>query len=114
MAADFPQSVKNEARRQLDAMRRGAVQIYTEEELLAKIATAIHQKWSLRIKLGMDPTAPPEGGPPGPATDAAAVHRAAPDSSRAAAVVRWSGKRFACCFHSAAVASMARAVAPSR
>ncbi|MCX5648822.1 MAG: tyrosine--tRNA ligase, partial [Planctomycetota bacterium] len=35
-----------------------AVQIYTEEELLAKLARAIHEQRPLRVKLGMDPTAP--------------------------------------------------------
>jgi len=39
-------------------LRRGAVQIFTEEELLGKLARAVHQKRPLRIKLGMDPTAP--------------------------------------------------------
>ena len=58
MAQDIPESAKGEARRQLDLLRRGAVQIYTEEELLGKLARAVHLKRPLRIKLGMDPTAP--------------------------------------------------------
>ena len=58
MAQDIPESAKGEARRQLDLLRRGAVQIYTEEELLGKLARADHLKRPLRIKLGMDPTAP--------------------------------------------------------
>jgi len=56
--AELPQSVRDEARRQLDALRRGAVQIFTEEELLGKLARSIHNGRPLRIKLGMDPTAP--------------------------------------------------------
>jgi tyrosyl-tRNA synthetase len=56
--ADIPQAVKDEAKRQLDLLRRGAVQVYTDEELLRKLARAIIEKRSLRIKLGMDPTAP--------------------------------------------------------
>ncbi|MBM4018609.1 MAG: tyrosine--tRNA ligase, partial [Planctomycetes bacterium] len=58
--ADLPQSVKDEAARQLEALRRGAVQIFTEAELLGKLARAIASgaKNPLRVKLGMDPTAP--------------------------------------------------------
>jgi len=58
MAKDIPESAMREARRQLDLLRRGAVQIYTEQELLGKLARAVHLKQPLRIKLGMDPTAP--------------------------------------------------------
>ena len=55
---DFPQTVRTEAARQLDVLRRGAVEIYTEDELLAKLAASIHEGRPLRVKLGMDPTAP--------------------------------------------------------
>jgi len=58
VAEEIPQASKDEAQRQLDALRRGAVQIYTEPELLGKLARAINDKRPLRIKLGMDPTAP--------------------------------------------------------
>jgi len=58
MAKDIPESAMREARRQVDLLRRGAVQIYTEQELLGKLARAVHLKQPLRIKLGMDPTAP--------------------------------------------------------
>jgi len=51
-------NARDAARRQLNALRRGAVQIYTEEELLAKLARSIYSKKPLRVKLGMDPTAP--------------------------------------------------------
>jgi len=58
MAKDIPESARREGARQLEVLRRGAVQIYTEEELLGKLARAVHSKRPLRIKLGMDPTAP--------------------------------------------------------
>jgi tyrosyl-tRNA synthetase len=54
----IPQAVRDEAKRQLDLLKRGAVQIYTEPELLAKLERSILSKKPLRIKLGMDPTAP--------------------------------------------------------
>ena len=54
----IPQAAKDEAARQLDLLKRGAVQIYTENELLTKLERAVHAKKPLRIKLGMDPTAP--------------------------------------------------------
>jgi len=55
---DFPQSVRDEAERQLAALRRGAVEIYTEDDLRDKLAAAVHEERPLRVKLGMDPTAP--------------------------------------------------------
>ncbi len=54
----LPQSVKDEASRQLDVLRRGAVGIYTEAALQAKLARSVAEGRPLRIKLGMDPTAP--------------------------------------------------------
>jgi tyrosyl-tRNA synthetase len=56
--AELPQSARDEAKRQLEVLRRGAVQTFTEEELLGKLARSVHQGRPLRIKLGMDPTAP--------------------------------------------------------
>ncbi len=55
---DFPKGVRDEAERQLDALRRGAVEIYTDHDLRDKLAAAVHQGRPLRVKLGMDPTAP--------------------------------------------------------
>jgi len=55
---DFPKRVRDEAERQLGALRRGAVEIYTEDDLRAKLAGAFHAGRPLRVKLGMDPTAP--------------------------------------------------------
>ncbi len=57
-SANIPQAAQDEAKRQLEALRRGAVQIYTEEELLGKLARSIAAGRPLRVKLGMDPTAP--------------------------------------------------------
>jgi len=54
----IPKAAREEAKRQLQTLRRGAVQIYTEQELETKLASAIHAKRPLRVKLGMDPTAP--------------------------------------------------------
>jgi tyrosyl-tRNA synthetase len=54
----IPKAAQDEAKNQLEALRRGAVQIYTEDELAAKLARSIHSGKPLRIKLGMDPTAP--------------------------------------------------------
>jgi len=54
----IPEPAKKEALRQLAALRRGAVQIYTEDELCGKLARAVHERRPLRVKLGMDPTAP--------------------------------------------------------
>ncbi|MCX5653655.1 MAG: tyrosine--tRNA ligase, partial [Planctomycetota bacterium] len=56
--AELPQSARDEAKRQLEVLRRGAVQTFTEEELLGKLARSVDQGRPLRIKLGMDPTAP--------------------------------------------------------
>ena len=58
MTDPLPQSAKDEALRQLQMLRRGAVQIYTEDELCGKLARAVAARRPLRIKLGMDPTAP--------------------------------------------------------
>jgi tyrosyl-tRNA synthetase len=55
---NLPPSAKDEALRQLRELRRGAVQIYTEDELCGKLARAVAAGRPLRIKLGMDPTAP--------------------------------------------------------
>lgn len=50
--------ILREAQEQLDALRRGATQIVTEDELLDRIAQALSEKRPLRVKLGADPTAP--------------------------------------------------------
>jgi len=45
-------------REQMELLKRGAVEIYTEDELGEKLAQAAKQGRQLRIKFGMDPTAP--------------------------------------------------------
>jgi len=55
---NLPPAARAEAERQLDLLARGAVEIYTQDELLAKLAASVHQGRPLRVKLGMDPTAP--------------------------------------------------------
>ena len=51
-------SYKEEARRQLDLIERGVVEILPKEELLQKLEIAIRDGKPLKIKLGLDPTAP--------------------------------------------------------
>ena len=43
---------------QLQTIRRGAVEIHTEKELEAKVRRSLDEKRPLRVKLGLDPTAP--------------------------------------------------------
>jgi tyrosyl-tRNA synthetase len=43
---------------QLEALRRGTVSIVTEEELLGKLRRSAEKGTPLRVKLGIDPTAP--------------------------------------------------------
>jgi tyrosyl-tRNA synthetase len=43
---------------QLDLIRRGAVEIIPEEELIKKLERSIRENKPLRIKMGFDPTAP--------------------------------------------------------
>ena len=54
----YPQHVRDETERQLAVLHRGAVEVYTEDDLRAKIARSIADGRPLRVKLGMDPTAP--------------------------------------------------------
>ncbi|MEQ8200240.1 MAG: tyrosine--tRNA ligase [Syntrophomonadaceae bacterium] len=49
---------KEEARRQLDLIERGAAEIVPREELLQKLEISIRDGKPLKIKLGLDPTAP--------------------------------------------------------
>jgi tyrosyl-tRNA synthetase len=44
-------------REQIERLKRGVVEIISEQELLAKLSTALHQGRPLRIKAGFDPTA---------------------------------------------------------
>jgi len=49
---------KKRAFEQLSLLRRGVAEIVPEDELLAKLEKSIKDKRPLRIKLGLDPTAP--------------------------------------------------------
>jgi tyrosyl-tRNA synthetase len=49
---------ESEVERQLEVMRDGAVDFYGEEELRPRLAKALREGRPLRVKLGMDPSAP--------------------------------------------------------
>ena len=46
------------AREQLDIIKRGAVEIIVEDDLLKKLEYSVANKKPLRVKAGFDPTAP--------------------------------------------------------
>lgn len=50
--------IKAEVERQLQIIRRGAIEIIPEKELIGKIEKSIKENKPLKIKLGLDPTAP--------------------------------------------------------
>lgn len=50
--------MQREVKRQMEIIRRGAAEIIPEDELEKKIARSLKEKKPLRIKLGLDPTAP--------------------------------------------------------
>lgn len=50
--------VEREARRQLDVLRARAVDVLVEEELYGKLRRSLSTGTPLRVKLGLDPTAP--------------------------------------------------------
>ena len=52
------QTLAREVARQLDVMREGAVAFHGEEELRLRLVAALQEQRPLRIKLGMDPSAP--------------------------------------------------------
>ena len=52
------QALLREVERQLDAMRLGAVDFYGEDELRPRLTEALRAGRPLRVKLGMDPSAP--------------------------------------------------------
>jgi tyrosyl-tRNA synthetase len=45
-------------KQQLEQLKRGTVEIFNEDELAERLAEAAREKRQLRVKLGMDPTAP--------------------------------------------------------
>lgn len=58
MSGAVDPSVRQEAFRQLAAIRRGAVDIIPEEELAAKLVRSLTTGRPLKVKLGLDPSAP--------------------------------------------------------
>ncbi len=52
------EKLAREAARQLDAMREGAAAFHGEEELRPRLIAALKERRPLRVKLGMDPSAP--------------------------------------------------------
>ncbi len=53
-----PTAIQREAERQLAAMREGAVECYGVDELRERLEQRLHAGRPLRVKLGMDPSAP--------------------------------------------------------
>jgi len=53
-----PGDLEGEVERQLDAMAEGAEQFVGREELRPRLAAALREERPLRVKLGMDPSAP--------------------------------------------------------
>lgn len=51
-------SIEQEVERQLEVMRDGAVNFYGEPELKKRLATGLREGRPLRVKFGMDPSAP--------------------------------------------------------
>lgn len=50
--------IREQAIKQMEVIKRGTAEIIPEEELLKKLARSIKTKKPLKIKLGLDPTAP--------------------------------------------------------
>jgi tyrosyl-tRNA synthetase len=57
-SAKPPPEIEAEVERQLEVMRDGAVDLHGETELRTRLAAALQSKRPLRVKLGMDPSAP--------------------------------------------------------
>ncbi|ABZ84377.1 tyrosyl-tRNA synthetase [Heliomicrobium modesticaldum Ice1] len=54
----LPKHIQDEVDRQLALIRRGTAEIVPEEDLVKKLKDAIVNRRPLRVKLGLDPTAP--------------------------------------------------------
>ena len=50
--------IERESRKQVEVLRRGVADIVPENELIEKIAQSLKSQKPLKIKLGLDPTAP--------------------------------------------------------
>ena len=57
-AAEIDPVLAAEVDRQLEIVAAGSVDFFGREELRPRLAEALHAKRPLRVKLGMDPTAP--------------------------------------------------------
>jgi len=53
-----PEAIRRRVERDIEALKRGAVEIYSCEELAARLQESYQTGRPLRVKLGMDPTAP--------------------------------------------------------
>ncbi|WP_227765802.1 tyrosine--tRNA ligase [Zhaonella formicivorans] len=51
-------TIEQEIKRQLDIIRRGAVEIVPEDELVKKVQKSVIEHRPLKVKLGLDPNAP--------------------------------------------------------
>ena len=58
MQLDLSRAEKQELERQLAVLCRGAVDVISEEGLKEKLARSIKTQTPLRVKLGLDPSAP--------------------------------------------------------
>ncbi len=56
--SDVPQEIKDRVQREMQLLERGVVEIYSRDELAARLARSYLTGKPLRVKLGMDPTAP--------------------------------------------------------
>ncbi len=52
------EGIEREVEAQLDILKRGMVDLISENDLRKKLSAALREKRPLRVKLGMDPTAP--------------------------------------------------------
>ncbi len=58
MELDLTPAQQQEVQRQFDLLRRGAAEIVPEDEFRAKLARSVRTGQPLRVKLGLDPSAP--------------------------------------------------------
>ncbi|HOI53849.1 MAG TPA: tyrosine--tRNA ligase [Phycisphaerae bacterium] len=56
--SELPEEIRRRVERDLEALKRGAVEIYSCEELGVRLGESYQTGRPLRVKLGMDPTAP--------------------------------------------------------
>jgi tyrosyl-tRNA synthetase len=55
---EIEKEIENDIEKELESLKRGMVDLISENELRKKLVDARRQKRPLRVKLGMDPTAP--------------------------------------------------------